>query len=406
MYDAIIIGARCAGAPVAMLLSRKGCRVLFVDKAQFPSDTVSTHLIWQAGLARAKAWGLLDGIAGLGAPSIRQIRLDIGEFELAGCPPPLDGIDYALAPRRTLLDKLLIDAAIESGAELREGFYVSEIVTEEGRVTGIRGRTPGGNTVVEKARIVIGADGNHSSVALAVGASKYNTRPSTACAYYAYWQGGPAVTDFETYVKPNWGGAMLPTNDGLTCIVGGWNDQVSDSNDRPPDGYRRIMEGVPRMAEFLASAKQVEPVMGMRELPGYLRQAWGEGWALVGDAGCHKHPLTAQGITDAFRDADLLCEALDEGFSGRRELKDSLADYQRRRDAAVMPMYESTCERARMQPFPPEVLALFHALHHNQHEADQFFGTDAGTVSMAEFFAPDNLARIVQSGPGASAGGA
>jgi flavin-dependent dehydrogenase len=404
MYDAIIIGARCAGAPLAMLLSRKGYRVLFVDKAQFPSDTVSTHLIWHGGLARAKRWGLLDGITGLGAPPIRQIRLDVGEFELAGYPPPVDGIDYALAPRRTLLDKLLIDAAVESGAEFRERFYVSEIVTEEGRVTGIRGRTAAGNTVVEKARIVVGADGTHSSVAVAVGASKYNARPSTACAYYAYWLGGPAVTDFETYVKPNWGCAMLPTNDGLTCIVGGWTDQVSDSIRRPTEGYRKVMESVTRMAEFLASAKQVEPVTGMREQPGYLRQAWGNGWALAGDAGYHKHPLSAQGITDAFRDADLLSEALDEGFSGRRELKDSLADYQRRRDASVTPMYESTCERARMQPFPPEVLALFRALHHNQRECDRFFGTDAGTVSMTEFFAPDNLARIVQSSPGASAG--
>jgi 2-polyprenyl-6-methoxyphenol hydroxylase-like FAD-dependent oxidoreductase len=172
MYDAIIIGARCAGASVAMLLSRKGYRVLLVDKAKFPSDTVSTHLIWQAGLARAKRWGLWDRIAALGAPPIRRVRLDVGDFELAGCPPPLDGIDHALAPRRILLDKLLIDAAVESGAELRESFYVNEVVAEEGRVTGIGGRTPGGTTIVEKARIVIGADGTGSSVAHAVRASK------------------------------------------------------------------------------------------------------------------------------------------------------------------------------------------------------------------------------------------
>src|SRR5690349_3827012 len=199
MYDAIIVGARCAGASVARLLARKGYRVLMVDKARFPSDTVSTHLIWQAGLARAKRWGLLDGIASLGAPPIREIRLDVGEFDFAGYPPPLDGIDYALAPRRILLDKLLIDAAINSGAEFRERFYVSEIVTDNGSVTGIRGRTEGGgSTVTEEARIVVGADGAGSSVAHAVRAPKYNARPSTACAYYAYWEGGLAVTDFAT----------------------------------------------------------------------------------------------------------------------------------------------------------------------------------------------------------------
>jgi flavin-dependent dehydrogenase len=318
MYDAIIVGARCSGAPVARLLAQKGYRILMVDKAQFPSDTVSTHLIWQAGLARAKRWGLLDKIAGLGAPPIRQIRLDVGEFDLAGYPPPLDGIDYALAPRRILLDKLLIDAAVTSGAEFREGFYVNEIVADEGRVTGIRGRTEGGSTVVEKARIVVGADGAGSSVAHAVRAPKYSTRPSTACAYYAYWEGGPAIADFATYVKPNWGAALLPTNDGLTSIVAG------------------------------------------------------------------------------------LSEALDETFGERCQLHDSLADYQRRRDAAVMPMYESTCDRARMQPLPPPALTLFRALRENQQEMDRFFGTDAGAVSMAEFFAPDNLGRILRTSPGTS----
>jgi flavin-dependent dehydrogenase len=396
MYDAIIVGARCAGASVARLLAQKDYRVLIVDKARFPSDTVSTHLIWQAGLARAKRWGLLNGIASLGAPPIREIRLDVGEFDFAGYPPPLDGIDYALAPRRILLDKLLIDAAINSGAEFRERFYVNEIVTDNGSVTGIRGRTEGGSTVTEEARIVVGADGAGSSVAHAVRAPKYNTRPSTACAYYAYWEGGPAVTDFATYIKPNSGGALLQTNDGLTCIVTGWNDSAFDPRIRPADGYRKIMESVPRMAEFLHSARQVEPVTGMRDLSAYLRQPWGEGWALVGDAAYHKHPLSAQGITDAFRDADLLSDALDEAFSGRRELHDSLADYQRQRDAAVMPMYESTCDRARMQPLPPPVLQLFRALRKNQQEADRFFGTDAGTVSMQEFFAPANLGRILQ----------
>jgi 2-polyprenyl-6-methoxyphenol hydroxylase-like FAD-dependent oxidoreductase len=185
MFDVIVVGARCAGSPLAMLLAPRGYRVLLVDKARFPSDTVSTHLIWQAALARAKRWGLLDRIVGLGAPPIRTVRFDIGEFEFAGCPPPLEGIDYAVAPRRTVLDKLLVDAAVEAGAELREDFYISEILAEAGRVTGIRGRVSNGTVVAEKARLVIGADGRHSLVAHAVRAPKYNVRRSTACAYYA-----------------------------------------------------------------------------------------------------------------------------------------------------------------------------------------------------------------------------
>lgn len=405
MHDVIIVGARCAGATLAMLLARKGYRVLIVDKAQFPSDTVSTHLIWHAGLARAKRWGLLDGIVGLGAPPIHKIRLDVGEFELAGSPPPVDGIDYAIAPRRTLLDKFLIDAAVTAGAEIREAFYVCEVVTDDGRVTGIRGRTSGGSTTVDNASFVVGADGTGSIVAYSVRAPKYNERPSTACAYYSYWEGGPEVVDFETYVKPGWGSAMLPTNDGLTCIIGGWNGLVPDPQTRAADGYRKVMETFPRLTEFLRSGHQVEPVRGMREQPGFFRKPYGDGWALVGDAGYHKHALTAQGITDAFRDAELLYEALDEGFSGRRQFADSLAEYQRQRDAAVMPMYESTCQRALLEALPPQVMALFRALSSNQPEMDRFFGTDAGTVSMMEFFAPDNLARIIRSSPGAAAGG-
>lgn len=403
MYDAIIVGARCAGSSLAMLLARKGHRVLVVDKAKFPSDTVSTHVIWQAGLAHAKRWGLLDAIVALGAPKFRTVRLDIGPFELAGNPPPIDGIDYAVAPRRILLDKVLVDAAVAAGAELREDFYVSELETENGRVTGIQGRTTGGNAVTEHARIVVGADGTGSFVARTVHAAKYNTRPSTATAYYAYWEGGPPLTDFETYLRPNWGAALLPTNDGLACLVGGWNQAAGVADGRHQEGYAKLLEIFPRMNEFLRQGKQVEPVRGMREQPGFFRQSYGDGWALAGDAGYHKHPLSAQGITDAFRDADILSEAIHAGLTGKREMQEALAGYQQQRDAAVMPMYQSTCERALMQPPPPEVIRLFSALRHNQPETDRFFGTDAGTVSIPEFFSAENIGRIMQSSSAAAA---
>jgi 2-polyprenyl-6-methoxyphenol hydroxylase-like FAD-dependent oxidoreductase len=240
-------------------------------------------------------------------------------------------------------------------------------------------------------------------VANAVHAAKYNTRPSTACAYYSYWRGGPNVTDFENYVRPSLGGACLPTNDGLTRVVGGWKESFAQKGERPADTYRRMLNMIPRLSEFPREAEQVGTVKGIREIPGYFREACGEGWALAGDAGYHKHPLSAQGITDAFRDADLLCSALDEGFSGRDDMADALEEYERLRDAAVTPIYQSTCERARLEPPSNEALALFRALRTNQREADRFFGTDAGTVPAAEFFAPENLGRIVQLAPSAAA---
>jgi len=399
MFDVIVVGARCAGSALAMLLARKRYRVLLVDKARFPSDSVSTHLIWQAALARAKRWGR---ITRLGAPPIRPVRLDIEEFELAGCPPLLDGNDYAVAPRRTVLDKLLVDAAVEAGAELLEDCYIGELLTEAGRVTGIRGRTSTGAVVAEKARLVIGADSRHSLVAHAVRTPKCNARPSTYSAYYAYWRGGPALSDFEICWRTGFAGVAFPTNDGLVCIAGVRTDSFPGPNTRPEESYRRFMEQVPRAAEFLDKAEQVEPVIGVRDLPGYFRKAYGDGWALVGDARYCRHPLAAQGIVDAFRGADLLSKAIEDGFSSSRDLNAALAHYERRRNEAVMPIYESICERARLEPFLPELIALFRIPRHNRSEAYPFFGTGAGTVSITELFAPENVERMIRAAPAAA----
>ncbi|MBP7147248.1 MAG: NAD(P)/FAD-dependent oxidoreductase [Acidobacteria bacterium] len=395
MYDVIVVGARCAGSPTARLLARKGHRVLLLDKAHFPSDTLSSHLIWHSGLARAKRWGLLDRITGLGAPPIRRVTLDADGVPLGGTPPPIDGIDFAVAPRRTVLDKMLLDAAAESGVEVREGFQVGEIARDGGRVVGVRGHAAAGRDHEERARIVVGADGVRSIVASAVNAPRYNERPSASNGYYSYWRGGPRITGFEIWVRPGWAVAGIPTNDGATLVIGGWTPAFQVGN--PEQGYRKMMENVPVFSEFLDRGEQVERLFGVRELPGYFRRPWGDGWALAGDAGYHKHPLSAQGISDAFRDADLLSAAIHDGLTGNRPLDAALAEYERRRNEAVLPMYESTCARALLQPFGDEQKALFRALAANQHEADRFFGTDAGTVPIPEFFAPQNLQRIVRS---------
>ena len=170
MYDAIVVGARCAGSPTAMLLARAGYRVLLVDRAGFPSDTLSTHYIHQPGVARLRRWGLLDRVVATGCPPARRMTFDVGPFALSGAPTPADGADAAYAPRRYLLDQILLEAASAAGAEVRERFSVGELLIEDGRVTGIRGRQAGGATVTERAAIVIGADGMRSRVARAVGA--------------------------------------------------------------------------------------------------------------------------------------------------------------------------------------------------------------------------------------------
>jgi 2-polyprenyl-6-methoxyphenol hydroxylase-like FAD-dependent oxidoreductase len=172
-YDAIVVGARCAGSPTAMLLARKGYKVLVVDRATFPSDTVSTHIVHPPGVAALRRWGLLDRLVATGCPPIDTYAFDFGPFTLAGAPGT-DEAPVAYGPRRTVLDKLLVDAASEAGAEVRERFTVEEVVVEDGQVTGVRGHGRGGRTVTERARVVVGADGRHSLVARAVRPERYH----------------------------------------------------------------------------------------------------------------------------------------------------------------------------------------------------------------------------------------
>jgi flavin-dependent dehydrogenase len=220
MYDAIIVGARCAGSPLAMLLARKGYRVLLLDKASFPSDTISTHHIHQPGVAHLKRWDLLDKLRASNCPSTRQIKFDVGPFALVGAPPPADDNYEAFAPRRRVLDKILVDAAVEAGAELRERFTVEELTTDGKSITGIRGRDANSATITEHARIVIGADGARSLVADAVKAPIYFDRGMLTCNYYTYWS-GVQHEGVELYPREGRTIVVDKTNDGLSmiCIV-------------------------------------------------------------------------------------------------------------------------------------------------------------------------------------------
>lgn len=398
MYDAIVVGARCAGSPTAMLLARKGYRVLLVDKATFPSDAPRGIYIHQPGIAHLKRWDLLGRLAASNCPPVGKMALDLGLATFAGSPPPIDGVDVGYAPRRKVLDNILVEAAVEAGVELREGFTVQEIIMNGDQVTGIRGHGPGGTTVTEQARLVIGADGIRSLVARAVEAPTYHTKPTLDCAYYTYHSGVP-VEGAELYLRgPRWFG-VVSTNDGLVySFVQIPHRELHTFRSDLAENYQRVFDLAPQLAERLRSGKIEERIVGASDLPNYFRKPYGPGWALVGDAGYHKDPFTAQGISDAFRDAELLAAAIDAGYSGQQPLSEALAGYEQQRNEHVMPMYEFTCQLASFEPPSPDMQRLFGAIYGNQTETNRLLGTIAGTVPIPEFFSPENIGRIFAGG--------
>jgi 2-polyprenyl-6-methoxyphenol hydroxylase-like FAD-dependent oxidoreductase len=390
-YDVIVVGARCAGSPTAMLLARKGYRVLMVDRARFPSDTVSTHIVQPLAAAALARWGLLERLAATGCPPIDIYAFDFGAVQLEGAPGTAEA-PVAYCPRRTVLDKLLVDAAADAGVEVREGFTVDEVLLDEGRAVGITGRSRSGAAVSERAPVIVGADGRHSVVAKAVRPAQYNEKPPLLCGYYAYWSGLPMNGRFETYVRPYRGFAAAPTHDGLTLVIAGWPHAEFEAHKNDLDGnYLKVLMLVPQFAERLGGAKRETRIAGAT-VPNFFRKPYGPGWTLVGDAGYNKDPITAQGIKDAFLDAERCATALDQSFRGARSYEDAMAQYQRARDEQAGAMYEFTCQLATLAPPPPEMQQLFGAIRGKRDAMDAFARMNAGTISPAEFFAPAAVA--------------
>ena len=399
MYDAIVVGARCAGSSTALLLARKGYKVLLVDRSTYPSDLpFSTHYIHQSGMVRLKRWGLFDKVAMSNCPPITRFHFDFGAFALSGSPPAAEGVTEAYAPRRKVLDAILVDAAVASGAELRTGFSVDELITDKDRVCGIRGREKDGPPVEEKTRVVVGADGMHSTVAKAVHAAEYNTKPPLQGPYFSYWS-GVQMKGFEFYPGPYRGPFGWMTNDGLALIGVGFaaKDHPAIRADIEGNYLRAIAEDAPELAERMKQGRREERFVG-GVVRNYFRKPFGPGWALAGDAGYLKDPCTAEGITDAFHSAELLAEAIDSAFSGRQSFDDAMQGYEQERNSTALPLYEFTCQLATLAPPPPEMQQLLAALNGNQEQTDRFFGIFAQTVSITEFFSPDNMQKIFGRG--------
>jgi 2-polyprenyl-6-methoxyphenol hydroxylase-like FAD-dependent oxidoreductase len=331
-----------------------GHDVAVLERAQFPSDTLSTHSISRSGVVQLSRWGLLDRVLASGAPAIREVTFHARGESVTRQVKQHAGVDVLVAPRRRVLDTIVADAAQAAGAGVRFGVTVTGLRSEAGRVVGVTARDPAGAPLELDARFVVGADGLHSRVARSVGAPIDVAGHADGATHYAYYA-GPSWHGTEFFVADGTFAGVFPTNDGEACI---WVCSPAHRAERIrrgaaslPGAFDEMLAGAaPELAARLRRARRTSPVRGAKRLPNQVRRASGPGWALVGDAGYHRDAITGYGISDAFRDAELLAVALDAALEGERYEAAALAGFQRQRNEAIRDILAITCALAHYPP--------------------------------------------------------
>jgi len=337
-HDVVVVGARAAGAATAMLLARSGLDVLVVDRSRYGADTLSTHALMRGGVIQLHRWGLLDQVVAAGTPAVRRTRFTYASDEVTVTIKPTHGVDALYAPRRTVLDPILVDAASAAGAQVRFGTTVGGITRDrQGRVDGVVGRDADGQQVRHAAGLVIGADGLFSAVARAVDAPVERSGTGATSIVYGYWP-DLEVDGYHWVFRRDAAAGIIPTNDGLCCVFAAATPDGMGSGGL--DGLRRVVRRAdPAVGDQVASASPVAGVRGFRGVPGHLRVPCGPGWALVGDAGYWKDPIGAHGLTDALRDAELLARAVIAAAAAGGEPA-ALDQYHQIRNQLSVPLFD------------------------------------------------------------------
>lgn len=342
-YDVIVVGGRVAGASTAMLLARLGHRVLVVERSPMPSDTVSTHAILRTGVLQLARWGLLHDIVEEGTPPVQEVTLGFGDERVRFSVKPEYGVDAFYAPRRYLLDDLILRTASQSGAVIMDNTTMTGLLRDDdGAVSGISvGRGIGAAAIT--AKIVVGADGHNSKVARLVDSAYRHQHPATNAVNYAYYE-GIAATGFWFQFTPGSNTGLIPTNAGQTLVFAGRPKHLHNRFTENPDAEmtRLLAEAAPDLAQLVASGTRVSRFHGTTGLAGFIRQAWGPGWVLVGDAGYTKDPISAHGISDALRDAELCARAVDRALSDPTDAPNALHWYETTRDSMSSRMFEES----------------------------------------------------------------
>lgn len=343
-FDAIVVGARCAGAATAMLMAQGGMSVLLVDWAEAGSDTMSTHALMRGATMQLSRWGVLEPLLEAGTPVVTKTTFHYGDEVIPIALRPSFGTPGLIAPRRHLLDRTLVAAARAAGVTVRFQTAFRDLVRDaQGRVIGAVLQDGPGSTCTVRAGLVVGADGRRSSVAARAGARTLRQAAHSSSCLYQYVEGLTA-DGFRWYYAPDFAAGAIPTNDGAHCVF---------AAARPSDVARMTKDhGTTKALARLAEATNAElgsafsgaralshPVL-FRGATGFVREATGPGWALVGDAGYFKDPVTAHGITDALRDAEFLARAALRGGDA------AFASYEKTRNVLSEDLFDVTSEIA------------------------------------------------------------
>jgi 2-polyprenyl-6-methoxyphenol hydroxylase-like FAD-dependent oxidoreductase len=337
-YDAIIVGARCAGAATGLLLARSGAKVLVIDRHAYGSDTMSTHALMRGAVVQLKRWGLIPEVLAADTPAIRSTTFHYGGDAVRVDIKPEHGVESLFAPRRTVLDRLLVDAARKVGADVRHGIALSELeYASSGRIVGVTLKDASGSRTTIGTDMVIGADGRQSTIAQLVKARAYVEGGNASGIVFGYFD-RLTMDGSHWYFAKNAAAGVIPTNSGH-CVFAALPAPQFFSTFRGDvrRGFLEVLESsCPGLRADVERGALIGRLRGFGGAPGFLRDCQGPGWALVGDAGYFKDPLTAHGITDAFRDAELLSRAIVGGSSR------ALEAYQSERDVLSLPLLRIT----------------------------------------------------------------